>query len=357
MKISIRLPAMKRRPFTLCLLGALLLPASIILFRPAGNPSLDAEKPASPAAAKPPAPAESPAAPAPPQAETIRRFVQSFEAWETASGSAGDRLEEQLRDAITDENAGTLLRALPPRFHGTYVGNLLLTRWAAQDRGAAIHWLVAQTKPSLFEVNAVTKNWSVQDTDGLERYVDDLPPSPWKNLVLESTGRDALMHKDAELAFSLLQGMDDNPAKIPLLANAAQQWAQWDPRSAVEEINKLPDPAARERLILAVASGYALANPDAAADWLRQSFPEGATLDRGLAGVVQAWTSAGDPASAARWVTKLPAGSTRDRALRELIAAWNEESPDALKNWLSTLPEGGLRAQADAALGTLASLP
>ena len=346
---------MKRRDFALCLLASLLLPASIILLRPVGQNSLAVANPASPAPS--PAPAVAPKAAPAPAPETILRFVQTIEAWETASGIDGDRLEEQLRDAITDENAEALLRSLPPRFHGTYVGNLLLGRWAARNRGAALRWLAAQSKPTLFEVNAAVKNWSVQDGAGLERYVDGLPPSAWKNLVLESTGRDALTHKDPELAFSLLQGMGDSPAKIPLLANAAQQWAQWDPRSAVEEINKLPAPAARERLILAVAGGYASVNPDAAADWLRQSFPDGATLDRGLAGVMQAWTSAGDPASAARWVTKLPPGPTRDHAFKELIAAWNHESSETLQNWLSTLPEGALRAQADAALGSLASLP
>jgi hypothetical protein len=339
---------MKRRPFAFCLLATLLLPASIILLRP------PVESAAAASPAKPPAAASSPT---PTRAESISRFVETFAAWETASGLEGDQLEEQLRDMITDENAEALLRALPPRFHGTYVGNLLLGRWAAQDRDAALLWLSGQRKPTLFEVNAVVKNWSVQDGTGLERYVDSLPPSAWKNLVLESTGRDALTHKDPELAFSLLQGMAASPSKIPLLANAMQQWAQWDPRAAGEEINTLPDPAARERLILAVASGYALVNPDAAGDWLRQSFPDGATLDRGLAGVIQAWTSAGDPASAALWVTKLPSGPTRDHAFKELIAAWNEENPETLKNWLSTLPDAPLRAQADAALGALASLP
>ena len=349
---------MKRRPFAFCLMAALLLPASIIILRPVAENPPATEKPVSPSAAAS-SPAKSPVAAQadPTRAETIRRFAQTFETWETAGGLEGDRLEEQLRDTITDENAEALLRALPARFHGTYVGNLLLARWAAQNRGGALQWLAGQDKPTLFEVNAVTKNWSVQDTDGLERYVDNLAPSPWKNLVLESTGRDALANKDPELAFSLLQGMSDSPAKLPLLANAVQQWARWDPRSAVEEINKLPDPVARERLILAVASGYALVNPDAAAEWLRQSFPDGATLDRGLAGVMQAWTSAGEPASAALWVTKLPSGPTRDHAFKELIGAWNEENPETLKNWLSTLPDAPLRAQADAALGALASLP
>ena len=346
---------MKRRDFALCLLAALLLPASIILLRPVGQNSFAVANPASPVPS--PTPVVVPRAAETPAPETIRRFVQTFEAWETESGLEGDRLEEQLRDTITDENAETLLRALPPRFHGTYVGNLLLARWAAKDRGAALHWLSAQTSPTLFEVNAVTKNWSVQDGAGLERYVDGLPPSAWKNLVRESTGRDALAHKDPELAFSLLQGMAANPSKVPLLANAAQQWAQWDPRSAVEEINKLPDPAARERLILAVAGGYALVQPDAAADWLRQSFPDGATLDRGLAGVMQAWTSAGDPASAALWATKLPPGPTRDHPVKEQNAPRTAEKPQTLKTRLSTRPDAPLRAQADAALGSLASLP
>jgi hypothetical protein len=345
---------MKRRHLILCLLVALLLPASIVIFRPADRITAITVK----LAERSPAPPTNAASKITQgREETVQQFLKTMDAWETASGLEGDRLEEQLRNAITDENAEGLLRAMSPRFHGTYVGNLLLERWAAQDRGGALQWLATQNNPTLFEVNAVTKNWSVQDSEGLERYVDNLPRSVWKNLVLESTGRDALTNKDPELAFSLLHGMDNSPAKIPLLANAVQQWAHWDPRSAVAEINKFPDPVARERLILAVASGYAFINPDAAADWLRQSFPEGSTLDRGLAGVMQAWTSAGNPASAAQWVTKLPAGRTRDHALRELISAWNHESPEMLKNWLSNLPEGSMRVQADAALSSLASSP
>ena len=346
---------MKKWDFALCLLTALLLPASIVLLRPVGQSSRAAENPAS--ESPPSSPVVAPKATQPPTAETIRRFVQTIGAWETASGPEGDRLEEQLRDAITDDNAEALLRALPARFHGTYVGNLLLGCWAAKDRSGAIQWLSRQDKPTLFELNAVVKNWSVQDGEGLERYVNSLPPSTWKSMVLESTGRDALANKDPELAFYLLQGMNDSPAKLPLLANAAQQWAQWDPRSAVEEINKLPYPAARERLILAVASGYALVNPDAAADWLRQSFADSVTLDRGLAGVMQAWTSTGNPTSAAQWVTMLPAGPTRDHALRSLIAAWSEENPETLKDWMSSLADGPVRIQVDAAFGSLAALP
>jgi hypothetical protein len=363
---------MKRPAFAFCLVVAVLLPALVIIFRPVGESSV-AIKPAAFTAAKAISPAKSASTPAQTpllakspgaaakaaeeQAKTIQHFLQTMGAWETASGLEGDRLEEQLRNLISDENAEAILRALPPRFHGTYVGNLLLARWAAQDRGGAIHWLAGQNSPTLFEVNAVTKDWVVQDPAGLEGYLNALPASTWKSLLLESTGRDALTNNDPEQAFHLLQSMNDSPAKLPLLANAVQQWAQWDPRSAVEEIDKLPDPAARERLILAVASGYALAAPEAAADWLSQSFRDGPTLDRGLTGVMQAWVSTGNPVMAAQWVTKLPEGSTRDHALKELIAAWTSENPETFKNWMSALPDGPTRGQVSAVLSSPAATP
>ena len=56
-------------------------------------------------------------------------------------------------------------------------------------------------------------------------------------------------------------------------------------------------------------------------------------------------------------MSELPAGPTRDRAIKELIVAWNQESSATLQDWLSTLPEGPMRAQADAALGALAAPP
>ena len=361
---------MKRPASLFCLLAALALPALFFVLRPSAEiPVAKTAPAASPAKASPPVassaypadaarPGASPVAKAPTQAETIRQFVGILGAWENASGLEGDRLEERLRNLITDENAEAILRAVPPRFHGTYVGNLLLARWAAQDRGGALQWLAARNNsPTISEVNAVTKDWILQDSGGLGRYLDALPESSWKSLVLESAGRDALTRDDPEQAFQLLKGMNDSPAKVPLLANAVQQWAEWDPRSAVAEINKLPDPAARERLILAVASGYAMASPDAAADWLRRSFVDGPTLDRGLAGVMQAWVSTGDPAAAIQWVTNLPAGPTRDHAFKGLIAAWNEADPQTLKHWMGTLSDGSLRAQAAAALGSLASAP
>ncbi len=360
---------MKRPAFAVCLLAALLL-TLIFVLRPAAEipvakpaPAVTAAEAAAPVPSSAPpadtttAPATSPVATVPTQAETVRQFVEIMGAWENASGLEGDRLEERLRNLITDKNAEAILRAVPPRFHGTYVGNLLLARWAAQDRSSAIQWLAEQSSPTLGEVNAVTKNWVLEDSGGLERYLGALPASAWKSLVLESAGRDALTHDDPEQAFQLLKGMNDSPAKVPLLANAVQQWAEWDPHSAVTEIDKLPDPAARERLILTVASGYATANPDAAADWLRQSFNDGPTLDRGLAGVMQAWVSTGDPATAVQWVTKQPAGPTRDHAFKELIAAWKEANPQTLEYWMSTLSDGSLRAQVAATLGSLASAP
>lgn len=348
---------MKRPAFVFCLLTALVLPALVLVLRPAVDIPVGATAPAASKAVTTLS-TRSPVAPvAQAQVETVRQFVETMGVWEAASGLEGDRLEEQLRALSTDENAEAILRALPPRFHGTYVGNLLLARWAAQDRDSAIQWLAGQDNPTLFEVNAVTKNWLVQDSEGLERYLSALPTSAWKSLLLESTGRDALTNEYPEQAFHLLRAMNDSPAKVPLLANAVQQWAQWDPHSAVEEINKLPDPAARERLILAVASGYAMASPDAAADWLRQSFTDGPTLDRGLAGVMQAWASTGEPSMAAQWVTRLPGGPTRDHALKELIAAWKQTSPGTLENWVSDLPDGPIRAQAAATLSSLVSTP
>jgi hypothetical protein len=355
---------MKRPAFVFCLLAALVLPALIFILWPAAKTPLVTAAPGAPGTTLLPkssdaAPlAKSPGATvALTKEEAVQRFVETIGVWEAASGPEGDRIEEQLRNLMTDENAEAILRALPPRFHGTYVGNLLLGRWAARDRTSVIQWLAGQNNPTLFEVNAVTKDWVVQDSEGLQRYLDTLPASAWKSLVLESAARDALTYEAPELAFSLLEGVNENPAKVPLLARAAQQWAQWDPRAAVEAINKLPDSVGRERLILAVASGYALTNPDAAADWVRQSFAGGPTLDSALAGVMQAWVSTGDPARAVQWITRQPTGSTRDHVFKELIAAWKEANPDTLEYWMSTLPEGPIRAQAAAAISSLASLP
>jgi hypothetical protein len=351
---------MKKRNFFLCLLAALLVPALVVILQPARETSAAAKpsRPLTTAKAAPPVKSHDIDARATQtRSKTIQQFVETMGSWETAAGLDGDRIEEQLRGMITDENAEAILRALPPRFQGTYVANLLLSRWAARDRDGAIQWLAAQKNPTLFEVNAITKNWVEQDREGLERYLNDLPASAWKSLLLESTGRDALANNDPEQAFYLLRAMNDNSAKAPLLANAVQQWAQWDPRSAVEEIDKLPYSATRERLILAVASGFAMVNHDAAADWMRRSFPAGPALDRALAGVMQAWTSTGDPTKAVQWVTQLPDGATRNNAVDALVAAWNQENPETLKNWIGDLPEGPLRERATTALRMLVSTP
>lgn len=350
---------MKRRTFVLCLLAALFIPAILIVYH-SDRLSTGEEKESNlPIAEYSSHQTGANVAPrsAPVPRETVERFQQLISAWETSRGLDGDRLEEQLRALITDDNAEELLRAAPTRFHGTYVANLLLSRWAERDRGNALRWLADQQNQTLFEVNSVTKKWVVQDPEGLKHYLDGLPSSPWKNLLLESTGRDALMNQDPEQAFTLLRAMNDGPAKTPLLANAVQQWAQWDPRAVVDEIKKLPNQAMRERLVLSAASGYAMVNPIAAADWLLQSFTEGPSLDRGLAGVMQAWTSTSDPIAGAQWVSQLPAGHTRNQALKELIAAWNRENAGGLENWMSTLPDSPIRVEADAALKSLVSHP
>lgn len=351
---------MNKRAFIVCLLFALLAPALLVILRLSNNARVEAAQVSSAPARVSTSYSPSGYAKANPSAspaETVATFLDTVRAWQKASGPEGDRLEEQLRSLITDENAEALLRAAPPDFRGTYVANLLLSRWASHNRDAAILWLAAQRNPTLFEVNAAAKNWVVQDPQSLSRYLDSLPASTWKSLLLESTGRDALTNRSPELAFSLLQGMNDGVTKTALLANAVQLWAQWDPASAVESINQLSGPAVRERLVLAVASGYAMANPSAAAEWLRKSFPEGPVLDRGLSGVVQASISSGVAAAAAQWLTKLPPGSTRDHAFRELIAGWSREDAETFENWLSALPEGPVRIQAESTLHALAAAP
>jgi hypothetical protein len=99
----------------------------------------------------------------------------------------------------------------------------------------------------------------------------------------------------------------------------------------------------QERLIINVAAGYASANPEAAAEWLRQSFPPGETLDNGLAGVLNSWVTENDPTKAAHWILGLPQGSTRDHALKNLVTTWKESDPDGLTKWLEALPHDNLR--------------
>jgi hypothetical protein len=280
--------------------------------------------------------------------KVVSRFIGRMASWETARHPESDRIEEELKAMITDDNAAVILQALPERFQSTYLGNEMLARWARRDRLAAVRWLGTRSEPTQIQILTAVRGWGGDDDAALLRHVDEQPAGAWKQRLTAGLAQDALIHHDPELAFSMAALLDPGGAQLRLMRDAAMKWSTWDPRAVLDQIERLPEAATQEKLIPYVAIGYASFAPQDAANWLLRSSVSGDSLAFGLAGVIQAWASRHDPAAAAKWIELLPRGPVRDRAVEALLSVWIERNPREAKGWIVRFPEdSGRQAHAD----------
>jgi len=278
--------------------------------------------------------------------EAAMYFASRMVEWEQAEHLQADKIEEELKALIDDQNVAAITQTMPSRFQKTYLGLMVQERWAKLDREAAVNWLSNQEKPTHFQIAAAVRDWTVKNDERMYRYIASLIPGDWKNGLLAGLGQDALNNGDPEQAYLLLCNLPPGDEQTRLLSAAVVQWSQWDPKGALEQIGKMSDIAVQEKIIPSVAIGYAINEPRAAADWLIQSLEPGMILDQGLAAVIQIWANQHDATEAAVWLAQIPEGKCRSCALQALLTIWRDNSPQSAKAWVESLPDGSLRAEA-----------
>jgi hypothetical protein len=145
-----------------------------------------------------------------------------------------------------------------------------------------------------------------------------LPPSEQKTETLsrlcyqwaESDPRGAI-----DLAFdSQLDG-----AAVGLIENLAQQWAAVDIESAREWVVSQEAGPARAELVARIGYVWAKTDPAAAADFVVREMPPGGQQTEAAISVLYQW-GLRDPEAARAWASAFPPGPLRDRALAEVSA-------------------------------------
>jgi hypothetical protein len=175
-----------------------------------------------------------------------------------------DEIRCTLLSLLTDDNAGTIVRALPEDGLHSEFGVAALARWAATDVLAASLWLAQQPAPSSEQTWAVAQAL-VKDAVVLEALGEELPAGPWREALLKNASRASLPDNPVgavHLAYRLQSGTERTRALLTI----ADEWVQRDPTATTRWIANEPDPALHDELVLAAAAAQASTDPLGALD-------------------------------------------------------------------------------------------
>jgi len=209
-----------------------------------------------------------------------------------------------------------------------------LEAWAEQDGRSAI--ALATAIPDLRERQLATQevlrgwskrqpseawNWAVEHGGTTRR------AERWLEIILSNLGA-----ANRETAFALIGRLPDRGFQARMALVVMDQILQVEaPREALKWLGEAPA-AGKPEVAAYVAEAWAMLEPEAAARWLRESFPREI---EGLARVVGEWAYA-NPAEAADWVWESFSGAARRELLNTVAAEWLAQSgPAPLAEWLN----------------------
>ena len=127
-----------------------------------------------------------------------------------------DRLLAEMLGMLTDETVVDVIQSLSAEELDTPFGIGALHHWMRLNAVAATDWLAARPDSTSEEMLAVAEDWTA-DPDALQRYVDQLPASAWKQNFLEQASSSALSSDPAEaikLATEFMQIAGDGKGEI-----------------------------------------------------------------------------------------------------------------------------------------------
>jgi hypothetical protein len=247
-------------------------------------------------------------------------------------------LNEILR-MVTDENVVDVIQSLSPEELNTPFGIGALHHWMGVDSGAATAWLAARPDSSKEQILAVAEDWTTSP-DRLQKYLDELPQSSWKQNFLEQTSS-AELTVDPSEAVKLAMEMDSGEAQTNLLRSAACKWVSTDPNAALDWISSVNDLPLREQLVASAAQAYALTDPSLSMAWLTSQVKSPPLVKDAVCNILETWVSA-DPASAAQWTSAIPDRDLKMNASRIVFNHWSQTDPTAANAWAQNLPANDL---------------
>jgi hypothetical protein len=245
---------------------------------------------------------------------------------------------QALKAILTDQNAALVTRSLNVDELQTPFGMEAILDWTKTNPTEASNWMATQPGVTQDEVFAVSKGWA-GDSEGLQNYVAQLPPSAWKQALLQEAG-DRMAASDPQGAIALAEQMAAGDQQTSLLQSVTTNWIATDPNAAVAWINGVTDPALRNQLIASAAQSYALSDPAGAAAWLASPAESGGMAKSVALNIAQTWVEQ-DPAAAANWVAQFPPGDTRTAAVNIVSMYWQQTDPASATAWVKNLPDSG----------------
>jgi hypothetical protein len=237
--------------------------------------------------------------------EMVQALLGRLHALGPADRGPEDYIRLTLAGLLTDENAGSIVRALAPGHPDEEFILTAFSRWSTHDLPAAELWLQGQPNPSYGQTE-VLAHAMVGNPVAREVICDQLPVGPWRDALLECTSR-ALAADDAPAAVALAARLPAGQVKKRTLLAIADEWAQRDPLAAAHWMAMEPDAVLRDELI--------------------------------MTGAV-ARTSV-DPLDAFHWALAIRSDDVFEQATERIGAVWADYAPRAANEFTGGLVSGG----------------
>lgn len=166
-------------------------------------------------------------------------------------------------------------------------------------------------------------------------FLKDNTPEKSSSTVSESASprRDVRLMVHPAIAKTLSLESQERLRELELLASA-------DPRKALTRLPAFRDTDLLPLALTAIAKGWALTDPQAAAQWAA-GLESSEDQVSAVLGLVPVWTDR-NPEDCLEWASSRPEGNMREVSLVEIADAWVSHSPEtALARFLSMKPEQG----------------
>lgn len=190
----------------------------------------------------------------------------------------------------------------------------------------------------------VLSSWLEVDQAAALAWLDGQPDDHSRNQILGNLGRELNPGK-ADLAMRLASRIRGGEARSQFLADYAGQWANLDPRAAVDWYRSLPADVDKSKVAAQIARNYGTVDPRGALAFA-DSLPAGSEEHNEAQRAAIDAISMHNAPQAAALAMRLAGGSDRANTLTTVISRWTSSDPVGASEFLDTLPEGNLRNRA-----------
>ena len=239
------------------------------------------------------------------------------------------------------------------------VNTAIAQQWAQRDPGAALTWLGQRPleermnlRPPLNNPNPVKSpdtmaqllgDWVETDPAAAQAWAAALPPGSFERMEAHMTLAQQFARRgDARQALAAATEAGAKTADPEMLGQAAAGWALRDPQAAANWVTTLPTGPAQSRAVAAVVESWSMSDPTGVQAWLAE-FPPGEARDLSIAAFLQrpaafARTPAQATAEFDRWIGAIDDPWQRSLVVRNQFLMLKKRDAAAARAWLQTGP-------------------